>query len=265
MRSLMSLQKRYMSRSSFTCWGGGGGGGGVQCSSWSGPRLLGPQHRPLWHWENEREWTKTVGAMIIPRYVCNKYNLPHQACPQSILETPKMASLAPAGSRHHSKIMLNCLLVTRRCHRPDCDTDHSLVGSKVHLRPKRTHYSKQKGRPRIKIARTSNPDACVLFTNSINEALKDCPKCCVEERWNHIREATYDSAMGSFGKEERQSHDWFEAGIAELEPAIEAKRTALLNYKREPSEKTLAAHRKARNIVQRIARRCSNDYWLNLC
>ena len=38
--------------------------------------------------------------------------------------------------------------------------------------------------------------------------------------------------------------------MAELEPAIEAKRTALLNYKREPSEKTLAAHRKARNNAQ---------------
>ena len=59
-----------------------------------------------------------------------------------------------------------------------------------------------------------------------------------EDRWNYIREATYDLAMGRFSKKERQSRDWFEAGIAELEPAIEAKRTALLNYKREPWEKT---------------------------
>ena len=35
-----------------------------------------PQHRPLRHWEIDREWTKTVGALLIPRSVCNKYSLP---------------------------------------------------------------------------------------------------------------------------------------------------------------------------------------------
>ena len=68
-------------------------------------------------------------------------------------------------------------------------------------------------------------------------------------------EATYDSAIGRFSKKERQSHDTFEAGFVELEPAVVAKRTALLSYKREPSE----------NDAQRIARRCANDYWRNLC
>ncbi|XP_047480553.1 uncharacterized protein LOC125033187 [Penaeus chinensis] len=40
--------------------------------------------------------------------------------------------------------------------------------------------------------------------------------------------------------------------------AIEAKRAALNSHKREPSEKSLAALRKARNDAQQIA-------WLNLC
>ena len=71
--------------------------------------------------------------------------------------------------------------------------------------------------------------------------------------------------MDTFGKREKQNPDWFEAEIAELEPAITAKRGALLSYKKEPSEKTLAAPRKARSDVQRISRRCANDYWLNLC
>ena len=53
--------------------------------------------------------------------------------------------------------------------------------------------------------------------------------------------------MDNFGTSERWDLDWFEAGIADLEPAIEAKRMALINYKRKPSEKTLAALRKARN------------------
>ena len=45
----------------------------------------------------------------------------------------------------------------------------------------------------------------------------------------------------------------------------QAKRAALLNYKREPSDKTLPALWRARNNAQRIARRLANDYWLNLC
>ncbi|XP_076068334.1 uncharacterized protein LOC143040786 [Oratosquilla oratoria] len=70
--------------------------------------------------------------------------------------------------------------------------------------------------------------------------------------------------MDTFGKRERQNPDWFEAGITKLEPAIAAKRKALLNYKREPSEKTLAALRKIRNDAQRIVRRSANDYRLNI-
>ncbi|XP_076036093.1 uncharacterized protein LOC143022042 [Oratosquilla oratoria] len=71
--------------------------------------------------------------------------------------------------------------------------------------------------------------------------------------------------MDTFGKRERQNPDWFKAEITKLEPAIAAKRKALLNYKREPSEKTLAALRKFRNDAQRLARFSANDYWLNLC
>lgn len=160
---------------------------------------------------------------------------------------------------------LNCVLITRSYHSADSDTDHSLVGSKVRLQPKRIHRSKQKGRLRINTARTAIPDLCDRFTNSVEDALKGCPAGNAEERWNHIRDAIYNSAMNTFGKRERQNPDWFEAGIAELEPAIEAKRTALVAYKREPSEKTLAALRKARHDAQRTARRCSNDYWLKLC
>ena len=39
--------------------------------------------------------------------------------------------------------------------------------------------------------------------------------------------------MDTFGKKEKKNPDWFKAGTATLEPAITAKRVALLNYKRE--------------------------------
>ncbi|KAK4325144.1 hypothetical protein Pmani_004298 [Petrolisthes manimaculis] len=160
---------------------------------------------------------------------------------------------------------LNSVLTTRSFHSADCDTDHSLVSSKVRIQPKRIPRSKQKRQPLINTARTVMPDLCERFACSIEEALRDCPKSGAEERWHYIRDAIHTSAMDTFGKRERQNPDWFEAGIAELKPALSAKRTALLDYKREPSKKTLAAFRNARNDAQRIARRCANNYWLNLC
>ncbi len=161
------------------------------------------------------------------------------------------------------KPLLNCVLTTRSYHSTDYDTDHSLVGSKVRFYPKRIHDSKQKGRPRINTVLTSVPEVCTRFASAISEAVKDYPDNSAEERWSHIRDAIYNSAMTTFGKRVKKNPDWFEAGIIELEPAITAKHTALLDYKHEPSEKVLAALQKARNDTQRIARKCANNYWLN--
>ena len=68
-----------------------------------------------------------------------------------------------------------------------------------------------------------------------------------------------------YGKKEKQNPDWFVAGIAELEPVIEAKRAALANYKSDPSVKTLTALRTAGMDAKLVARRCANDYLLSLC
>ncbi|RDD64003.1 hypothetical protein DU478_22495, partial [Thalassococcus profundi] len=161
--------------------------------------------------------------------------------------------------------MLNPVLLTRSYHSSDCDTDHSLVGSIVRLRPRRTHRSKQEGRPRIDTARTSKPELRECFAEVINKTLEDCPTDSTTARWDFIRGAIYQSASDTFGKRARKNEDWFEAGIEEMEPALATKGAALVKYKRKPCEKTLAAYREARNNAKRVARRCANDYWLKLC
>ena len=67
-----------------------------------------------------------------------------------------------------------------------------------------------------------------------------------------------------YGKEERKNADWFQANITELEPVINGKRTALIKYKRGPTPKNIQALRAARSKAQRTARRCANNYWLQL-
>ena len=53
-----------------------------------------------------------------------------------------------------------------------------------------------------------------------------------DARWNCMREAIYSSAMSAFDRIEKPSHDWLNANLPIVEPLIEAKRQALLNYKR---------------------------------
>jgi len=160
---------------------------------------------------------------------------------------------------------LNNVNITRSYHSADCDTDHSLVCSKVRIFPKRIHHSKQQRRPRINTTLTSMPALCDQFAESIEITLRDCPETSSTDRWNFIQNAIYNTAMRTFGKRLKLNPDWFEAGILEMEPTIEAKRIALINYKKAPSQQTLAALRKARSDTKRTARRCANDYWKTLC
>ena len=163
------------------------------------------------------------------------------------------------------KSHLNRVLNTRSFHSADCNTDHSLVASMIRLRPKRIHRSKQKACPRINTAKVSIPSLRERFASAIDESLKDCPSDDATTKWNFIRNAVYDTSIETFGKKERKSNDWFEAKIEELEPAIETKRATLLEEKRNPTKKTKAAHKAACSNAQRIARKCANDYWMELC
>ena len=160
---------------------------------------------------------------------------------------------------------LNNVLLTRTYHSADCDTDHSLVGSKIRLRPKKIHHSKQKRQPKVNTAKIRIPALRERFTEAIDEALKDCPPKPTSSKWNYIREAVYETSFEVFGKKERKNDDWFEAGIDKMEPALEKKRAALLERHKNPSKKTKAAFKTACSNSQRIARKCANDYWQNLC
>ena len=50
-----------------------------------------------------------------------------------------------------------------------------------------------------------------------------------------------------------------------MELVINTKCEALVNYKRDPTVKNLAALRTTRSNTQRTVRDCANQYWLNLC
>uniref|UniRef100_A0ABM5FF36 Uncharacterized protein n=1 Tax=Pogona vitticeps TaxID=103695 RepID=A0ABM5FF36_9SAUR len=160
---------------------------------------------------------------------------------------------------------LASVTITRSYQSADCDTDHSLVCSRVKLRTKKLYHMKKEGRPRIDINKTHDQRKVKEFAQALEETLPGPANVNAPERWEHFKNTVYNTALSTFGKKTRKMADWFKAHSEELMPAIEDKRRALAAYKACPSEYNLQALRAARSQVQQAARRCSNDYWLQLC
>ena len=49
-----------------------------------------------------------------------------------------------------------------------------------------------------------------------------------------------------------------------MEPLTAAKRSALIQYKKDPIRKNLVCLREAMRKIQQLARRCANKYWMKL-
>lgn len=57
-------------------------------------------------------------------------------------------------------------------------------------------------------------------------------KRSTEETWNSVHDSIYNSAIQTYDKRERRSTDLFEASASTVEPAVAAKRAAILNHKK---------------------------------
>ena len=67
------------------------------------------------------------------------------------------------------------------------------------------------------------------------------------EKWEALRDNIYRTTLATFGKRSSKSHDWFEAKSTVMTPVTKAKRAALAEYKRTPSERNLQILRIARS------------------
>ena len=163
---------------------------------------------------------------------------------------------------------LYSVLHTRSFHSADCNTDHSLICSKVRLKVKRVHKSKTKSLPRINTCCVHDAEKIQLFGDTFKKNFSDVDhsnSSDIDSTWTAMRDAIYNSALSAFGKKKRQSADWFNACWKDMYPAIESKREAMLSHKNNPCPSTLATFRVARNKAKQMARRCAKEYWLNLC
>ena len=101
------------------------------------------------------------------------------------------------------------------------------------------------------------------FIQAVEDALPGLLSTDISERWEHLRDTIYNTAVSPFGKREVKSGDWFETYSEDMLSLIEEKIHALSTYTilmRTPCLKTLQTLRTVRNKVQQTARCCANDY-----
>lgn len=154
---------------------------------------------------------------------------------------------------------------TRSFHSADGDTDHSLIISTVVLQPRKIHHAKPKCLPKINTAHITDIDRTTKFNSLIAEIPPAETGMSAEDRWSQLSSSFHNSAIDAYGKREKRNTDWYEANAQVMEPLTERKRQALVNWKQTPSQQNLESLRRSRKESQKTARKCANDYWLQLC
>jgi len=163
------------------------------------------------------------------------------------------------------RTQLNNFLVTRTFHSADCDTDHSLVCSKLRLQPKKIYHTKQEQKCKINVSKTQHPELCANFEAHFSSTFHANYNTTATAQWDNLKSNVYATALQTFGKKCGQQKDWYISNSARLDPLITSKRVALQAYKDKPSPETLQVLRSARSNVQKEVRACVNGYWNDLC
>ena len=161
---------------------------------------------------------------------------------------------------------MNTVKVTRSFHSADCDTDHSLVASRVEITHKRIHRRRPEARPKVNAMVAKEPERKKTFAREFSRRMQECATGdTVDELWHTLSKNIYDSAAASCGKKRQAGKDWVEAHAGSLLPLFDAKRKAMFEHKTNPSQATLDRLRHTRSEAQRESRKCANRYWTDLC
>lgn len=136
--------------------------------------------------------------------------------------------------------ILKFVLLACTYHSADCDTDHSLMCSKIKLLPKKIHHTKQAGNPSIDTTKMQIPEMVEEFTKYFEDSLlTDKLLSCAFKMSDHLREVIQRTAFATFGRKSTKICDWFKAKSGVMTPVIEGKRAALAEYKCFATEKFL--------------------------
>ena len=129
----------------------------------------------------------------------------------------------------------------------------------VHLQHMRIPHAREQGCPCIDTIARSVPE---LHNRFIIEKRQIPPELseryCTHAVEPHLQ--GYTKLHLQLRQASEKSDDWFEAGIAIMQPAIAIRRDALLEHRRQPTEHSLAALCTAHSDIQWIACKCVSGY-----
>ncbi|CAG4979837.1 unnamed protein product [Colias eurytheme] len=157
------------------------------------------------------------------------------------------------------------ILHTRAFHSADCDTDHSLVVSRVAIIQKKIHSRNTLGRQSIDCRNIQNDKKLEEYSQLIKEAEGVVLASSLNEKWSTVKDLLTNGAEKVFGRRRVKIQDWFTDYEEELKPLVEAKREAFLCHRMKPSRITQAKLKNAQANLQRSSRYFSNKFWCELC
>ena len=155
---------------------------------------------------------------------------------------------------------------SRTYHSADCNTDHSLVRSKIKFVPKAIYKPKKNGPPKIDISKAKCKKWKFKFHEKFNTTYQpvEDDHTTATTAWNYLKDTIHSCALETFGTKKRRNKDWYEANAEVIEPFLERKRNAMLKLKIDPNQSNKIEHQRLRNEAQRAARKCANEYYTNL-
>ncbi|CAB3245043.1 unnamed protein product [Arctia plantaginis] len=121
---------------------------------------------------------------------------------------------------------------TRSYHSAECDTDHSLVASRIAISPKKIHSSRPQGVKKVNFRNVKSGEMLMSFEAFVrSETASRDTNAPVYEEWLKVNE----------------------------------KRKAFLKYREHPCPNTEKEWRSSKAAFQRVARHCANAYWIEAC
>lgn len=156
------------------------------------PRGMAKFSKSSWRWQNEcLGFCCLCNLCVINTFFQNK------AC-------HKVSWRCPRSKHWHQ------LCNTRAYHRADCDTDQSLIASRVKLKPRKIYHFKQKEQPCIDTSKTPTINKNNEFIVRLEETLTNCQEQNAGYRWNSIRNSIYSLAMLTYGKKKNRNTNWYD-------------------------------------------------------
>ena len=165
-------------------------------------------------------------------------------------------------------------IITRRCGLKDfcstralrgaeCSTDHFMIRSKCHIKPKPPPMKKKGSKPpkKLHVKKLKEQSVKDQLVTAINENLQTLPTGTSEEQWRSLKNAVYSAASDVLGKPTRKHADWFDESNEEI--------MELVNKKNSLFHRTLGCYNQLMFCAPKVwTGGCTQEQirvWLPLC